>query len=140
LYPVILKRYGLEVAIKEIASKFNSNSKTEFNLLFESKSKLIDIKELTIFRVCQELCNNAAKHANASKVMLHISENSDVVTILFEDDGVGFDMSKVTEGIGLNSMKGRVGAVGGSLDYTSEANKGVKVIINIPIGQNDEDD
>ena len=140
LYPVILKRYGLEEAIKDIVHKFNNDSKTKFSLEYDVKCSLIDIKQLTIFRVCQELCNNASKHAEASNVMLHVNEFSQGITILFEDDGKGFDMSEVKEGIGLNSIRGRVGAVGGTLDYTSESNKGVKVIIRIPKDQNDQKD
>lgn len=140
LYPVILKRHGLQEAIKDAIYKFNSNNKTEFVLNYNLSCNLIEIKDLTIYRVCQELCNNAVKHAQASTVILNLSENARDVVIEYRDDGVGFDLGKAKDGIGLNSIKGRIGAIGGMLEFHSNPKEGVQVNISIPKKEDDGED
>ena len=139
LYPVILKRHGLQEAIKEAINKFNSHNETEFNLDYNLEFKLSETKELAIYRVCQELCNNAMKHAQSKKVSLSLNEQTENVIIHYKDNGIGFDLSKAKDGIGLSSIKGRVGAIGGVLKYQTEPNKGVEVTITIPKKENDKE-
>jgi signal transduction histidine kinase len=99
-------------------------------------SKIPSRLEPTIFRLVQESLNNAAKHAEASHVWLSLQrlESDAILKLLIRDDGIGFDPKEVTNsGLGLNQMRERVTAVGGTLQVDSEPGEGTIVIAEIPI-------
>jgi PAS domain S-box-containing protein len=91
--------------------------------------------EPTVFRLVQESLNNAAKHADASRVWVSLQrvEGSEALGLLLRDDGCGFDPDEVmNSGLGLNQMKQRVAAVGGTLRVDSRPGKGTTVIAELP--------
>ena len=92
--------------------------------------------ELTIFRLVQESLNNAAKHAEASCVWVTLQyvESDATVTLLVRDDGRGFDPEEVaSRGLGLNQMRERVDAVGGTLQLESQPGKGTTMLAQLPV-------
>jgi PAS domain S-box-containing protein len=90
------------------------------------------IKE-AYYRVAQEALNNVIKHAQAKNVNIQIKLRKGRVVMEITDDGAGFDLQHVQKGIGLDSMKSRAGAIGGSLTIFSEPQKGTKVVISAPL-------
>ena len=86
----------------------------------------------------------AAKHAEANRVWvsLHIVEDVKMLNLSIRDNGLGFVPDKVTtNGLGLNQMKERVSAVGGTLRLESQPGTGTTVIAQLPIsGQTKEAD
>ena len=87
-------------------------------------------------RLVQESLNNAAKHAEASRVWVSLQrvEGRETLYLLVRDDGCGFDPYEVTDnGLGLNQMRERVAAVGGTLQLGSQRGKGTTVIANLPV-------
>jgi signal transduction histidine kinase len=100
--------------------------------------------EPTIFRLVQESLNNVAKHAEADRIWVTLSraKNDAILELLVRDDGCGFDQNGVSDnGLGLNQMRERVNAVGGTLQIESRTGSGTSVTAQIPImGQADGDD
>lgn len=137
LYPVVLNKYGLNEALKDMMQKAEEGCNMQFELKHLYQPELSELKRLTVFRVCQELCTNAMKHSKGSKVVLELKESNGDLQILYTDDGQGFDTQGDFGGIGMNSMKGRVGSIGGSLNFESETGRGLNVNILVPVGMKD---
>lgn len=132
LYPVILVRHGLDQAISDLVEKANQEIQTNYSLKLESAKQLREIVQLTIYRVCQELLTNARKHAKAKQVTLTVMDQDNKTIIEYQDDGIGFDTTKIHHGLGLNSIKGRVEAIGGKVELISTVDTGVHYKIIVP--------
>ncbi len=135
LMPSTLEKFGLSLAVKEMCDRFQTT--TSLPIVFEEIGKtphLSKTRELMVFRIIQELLNNALKHSGASvlKVILKNSGNLDVIV---EDDGAGFDLNEQQiegKGLGLFNIENRARLAGGAVIFDSEVGKGSKIIISIP--------
>ncbi|MHA7060217.1 tetratricopeptide repeat-containing sensor histidine kinase [Aquimarina sp. M1] len=110
------------------ASKLN----TTFNAF---PRKTIDALDETLqvetFKIIQELVTNSIKHAKASAIELQFNFVDNELNILFEDDGVGFNLDKNVEGIGFRNIRSRLNKISGTIDIDSRIKRGT--IINIEI-------
>ena len=95
-------------------------------------SKLNYNKKIYIYRIIQELSTNIQKHAIATNVNIHLIGHQDHITIMAEDNGVGFDKKKINSGIGLNNIKRRVTLYDGKMKIDSQIGDGTTIIIDIP--------
>lgn len=141
LNPHLLKEVGLIQTLKMYLEK--ESYSTPFELEFqEGHAAVIETKDLLtkrhIFRIVQELLNNAKKHSQASKVTFQITEKDNYFCLVYEDDGVGFhDRDEVhleigASGMGLEQMRSRVLHVGGRFELNAQNGNGTKIIITIP--------
>ncbi|MEM9324272.1 MAG: sensor histidine kinase [Bacteroidota bacterium] len=101
-------------------------------------NELPDDLHSELFKIIQELLTNALKHAKANKISIQINKHEDAIKLLFEDDGVGFDTSKVTEGIGLRNIKDRLEQLEGGLYVDSALGRGTVVDIDLPLPDDQE--
>jgi len=99
------------------------------------ETRLDNSLEITIFRIIQELITNVIKHAQATEVTVHLTPHDDVLNVMVEDNGRGFDVSQIKRGatMGLYSIQKRIENAGGSVFIDSIPNKGTTVIIDIPL-------
>ncbi|KAA9021603.1 PAS domain-containing sensor histidine kinase [Niallia endozanthoxylica] len=137
LRPPLLKELGLERALENLF-EYTQLSST-FKIMFETdmtNSLMID-EELTIgiYRITQELLNNAAKHSKAS--MLHFQMSTqDTLKIYYYDDGVGFEREKLTptfHSMGLTGIRQRVQSLNGKIEFDSVPGQGVAISMDFPI-------
>lgn len=134
LMPDLLTKYGLQVAIEEFASRM-SNSSLDIHTEFINYSNSIsEDKQLLIYRIIQELVNNAIKHANASEIIIQISEEENTLNITIEDDGKGFDRNRldVRKTAGFHNIESRVQFLKGTINIISELNIGTSIELQIP--------
>lgn len=135
LMPETLLELSLEHALRDLCAK-NSNTvtKIEFQYLIK-KSKLTKTDEMMVYRIIQELLNNALKYAQASQVLVSCSQNKDVFFITVEDNGVGFDVSDAEKknGMGLKNIKNRVEFLNGKLEIESKINQGTSAYIELTV-------
>ncbi|WP_109436562.1 ATP-binding protein [Aquimarina sp. AU119] len=89
--------------------------------------------QVEIFKIIQELLTNTIKHANADKITIQLNHFEDAIKLLFEDDGVGFVVSKNRFGIGLTNIKNRLKKLAGEMHIDSTPKRGTIVNIDIPI-------
>ena len=87
--------------------------------------------DVVLLRTLQESLSNIRKHARASTVEVVLSYQDTAVVLLVTDNGVGFDVSSVTDGFGLRGMRSRVDQVGGTLSVTSEPGVGTTVELEV---------
>jgi signal transduction histidine kinase len=115
--------------------------KTEFiKDIHDSHIEVLDENTRAIlFRNVRELLTNVVKHAKAEKVSVRLKAEDTMVTIVVEDDGVGFDPQAVIQpgeekgGFGLFSVQERMENLGGAFEIVSEPRKGCKVIMTAPL-------
>ncbi|WP_249090335.1 ATP-binding protein [Elizabethkingia ursingii] len=135
LMPDLLVKYGLEVAIQEFASRI-SNSALDIHTEFINYSNsLPEEKQLIIYRIIQELVNNAIKHAEASEIIIQISQEDNVLNLTVEDNGKGFDYKglNVKKTAGFHNIESRVQFLKGTMNIISELNIGTSIELQIPI-------
>jgi two-component system sensor histidine kinase DesK len=91
-------------------------------------------KRRNIFLVVKEALHNIIKHSQAKNVFLSIKELHGQMLIEIKDDGIGFDVTQIEKGNGLNSMQKRMESIGGFLAIESE--KGTILHIAIKLSSN----
>jgi signal transduction histidine kinase len=98
----------------------------------EEINKLSQKIEVELYRILQELITTMAKHAKATKCTISITLHNNYLNVIIEDNGVGYNITKKSKGIGLTNIASRINSVKGSLDIDSLKGKGTTVNINIP--------
>ena len=90
--------------------------------------------EAALYRVCQEALTNVASHASASRVAVRLVATPEWVQLSIQDDGRGFDPSRVADGRhGIVGMRERVQMLGGSLQIESSPGEGTRVEVTVPL-------
>lgn len=133
-----LVKYGLIAELKDLAKRIERimDEKLKVELHVEGLEKRINNfrVEDDIFKVVHEITNNVMKHAEASKIIIHIKKTPQGQLFLtVEDNGRGgIDFSNLPEesGIGLMNIEARVNELGGKINYQSIKNEGTKVAID----------
>ena len=137
MMPKTLVEFGLQAALKDYCSSM-TGSNTKVTLQFYGNDKGIKLnKQVMIYRVIQELINNAIKHANATEVLVQYMREGDRVDITVEDNGIGFDERKNLKqneiGMGLSNLQTRVAYLKGNIIFESEENEGTTVNVHLNI-------
>ena len=89
--------------------------------------------KMNVYRIIQEAFNNINKYANATKIGLALDVEKGFLHLEINDNGVGFNVKKVKNGIGLKNMKNRAEAMKGEISIVSERDKGTTIKLKIPI-------
>ena len=133
----VIAKHGLLKSVKEMANKISISNQLEIEVIdYGLETRLENSLELTLFRIIQELISNAVKHAQASEISIHITNHGDMINLMVEDNGKGFNASQITKtnkGMGINSIDKRVEHLDGKMTIESEKNKGTTIIIDIPL-------
>jgi signal transduction histidine kinase len=133
----IIGKEGLLVAIKKMAEKMTIINRLQINVIpFGLTQRLSNSTEVTLFRIVQELCTNIIKHSEADEVNIYLTQHSpDLINIIIEDNGKGFDYKTVTnkDGIGLKSIEKKVEQMGGTFTVDSVISKGTTIIIDLAL-------
>jgi len=95
-------------------------------------SKLSYNKKKYVYRIIQELATNIQKHAYATNVNIYLTGHQNHLTIMAEDNGIGFDEKTIKRGIGLNNIKRRVTLYDGKMKIDSKKGNGTTIIIDMP--------
>lgn len=142
LNPHLLKEVGLKQTLKMFVEKESYGTPFEISFRAENISD-IEGKDLAakrhIFRIVQELLNNAKKHSQAANVSFHMWEEGRFFYLSYQDDGVGFHVKEEVaveiagSGMGLAYMRSRVLHVGGSFKLETQVGEGTHIVITIPI-------
>ncbi|MEK4230701.1 GAF domain-containing sensor histidine kinase [Solibacillus sp. FSL H8-0538] len=90
--------------------------------------------EETLFRITQEALNNIRRHAGVTDAALYINVTATDVLLVVKDEGRGFvvDAHNTIPSMGIQSIKDRAHAIGGSVDWVSEIGKGTELLIRLP--------
>ena len=115
MMPESLLRYGLKASLTDFCSAIPI---AEFHY-FGNEARLSEKMEIMIYRCIHELVNNALKHAKANHINVQLVQEADRLSFTVQDDGIGFDQSQTTEGMGLQNVRQRVTAFQGEIHIYS---------------------
>lgn len=132
LMPPILDKFGLKIALEELFDEFTSNTSIKIIHNIETLDSLDKNNELHVFRIAQELINNALVHGKADQLQMELKKEDEGFALVFKDNGVGFDVEvhKKKSGIGLQNIKSRVAILNGQLFVESSKKSGSIFTIN----------
>jgi len=128
LRPPNLGKKTLAEALQEYVIDWSRQNGIAADLKIDNVSSLPLPGDETLFRVTQEALANVARHSNARHVMVELADQDDEIILRIEDNGVGFDLSQVEKGVGLDSMRERLETVGGHLNVSSGTSSGTQVV------------
>jgi NarL family two-component system sensor histidine kinase LiaS len=128
LRPASLESKTLVEALQEYVTDWSRQNGIAADWRADRAASIPFANEETLFRVAQEALANVARHSQARHVTVELSSQEDEILLTVEDDGVGFDKSGVAKGVGLDSMRERLEAIGGQLSISSENSSGTRVI------------
>jgi len=138
LLPPTLEEFGLSQALTALCEKIESASGIRISKKIQTIEPRLTIEqELALYRVVQEMINNALKHAEASEFSIHLESNMGEVQLCFSDNGKGFDMNEIKSshlvrtGLGLKNLENRVKVAGGKMKFESVLGKGTRIEITI---------
>lgn len=135
LRPSVLDDLGLIPAIRSYLSRYSNHY--NIDVYFDcALNRRLDISiELTIYRIIQEALTNIRKYAEVLDASVTVREMDNVVRVMVEDKGKGFDLGNQSPGVGLFSMDERARSVGGTLSINTEPGIGTKIILEVPISK-----
>ncbi len=122
---------GFINAMERFSHRINSIGEIEFSLEIDEsiqESDLESIDNFNLYRIIQELFNNALKHSNATVFTFKMNKDeSGKIAMDVSDNGDGFDIEKVNHGLGLANLKYRMNMSGIKGDFNSKQGEGTKV-------------
>lgn len=146
LSPQVLNDFGL---VRGITNFINKNPQLRtIEMRFDTnlrKERFDHDIEVILYRVICELINNSLKHSGCTKIELDLQLVYDRIYLTYSDNGRGFDTQAVADyGMGMSNITSRIHSLGGTIEITSQPNKGMAASIVVStIGENivnDEDD
>ncbi len=145
LRPRALDELGLSLALGELVHQWRQRHR-KVNIVYNIANNIgpiDDVVSITVYRVLQECLTNIAKHANARRVSINVKQDKQHISLLIEDDGVGFDLSQSPKGFGLAGMKERVQGLMGVMkietskkarqEESDVENPGTRIMIKLPL-------
>ena len=135
LVTVELDERGLASALERLAAKF----RTELGvpLAFRGDAGHVELPasaQHLLLRIAQEALYNIWKHAGATRVEMGLTQREDQLELAIEDDGAGFDPSRILPGhFGLEGMRARANVLGARLTIDSTPGKGTRIVVRVAI-------
>jgi signal transduction histidine kinase len=138
LRPPVLEERGLMPALRETLARFGTDLGVATEFTGHLDAEIPGDLETLAFRVVQEALTNIAKHADASRVTVHVSSEQEHLRIEVEDDGTGFETERARDflrsgRVGLASMRERVELASGTFAVRSTPGRGTAVMATIPL-------
>ncbi len=90
-------------------------------------------QQIILFRIVQEILQNAIKHSGAKNVDIRIKEENQLLFISISDDGNGFDENSITKSMGMLNINHRSRLLGGTAQWHTSAGSGTRVTIQLPV-------
>lgn len=133
MMPEALMKLGLQQALQDYCDSLSAGQAYKINCEFHGlENRMEPTIEIVVYRVVQELLNNAIKHSDASIILAQVMRNDNNLTITIEDNGKGFTMDEISilRGSGLKNIKSRVDYLKGQIDIQSAPGKGTSIHID----------
>jgi signal transduction histidine kinase len=136
IHPRVLDDLGLAAALSWLARQTREQEGLHVEAFADDGAPIPRLAATVLYRVAQESLRNAARHAQAHRVELWLRRTATAATIEVVDDGRGFDVRRAEErrpGMGLFSMRERVGLANGSLSVESAPGRGTRIVATVPL-------
>lgn len=136
MMPGALRKSGLSLTIKDLLENTFSNTSINFSYdTFGFDQRIDESKEVSIYRVCQELAANVLKHSGCNKVDVQLYKNNNSIILVVEDNGKGIPVA-AEGGMGLKNIISRAEAMNGSFMIEKAPLAGTVATLKIPLFKN----
>lgn len=136
LMPGSLIRLGFVAATKDLIRKLNHKDKLKIDFRIVNLDERLGEKiEVALYRILQEILNNALKHSQANKIYIVLSKEDNMVELSIRDNGIGFNPDIITKskGIGWKNIYSRLAVINGTMEVKSRIGQGVHIKIEVPV-------
>ncbi|MCP4139812.1 MAG: hypothetical protein GY755_05895 [Chloroflexi bacterium] len=135
LRPPVLEAEGLAAALETRLYAVEKRAGLKAEIQPEIKGRLPLEIEDGLYRISQEVLNNALKHAEAKHIWVNISQDEDIVRLEIKDDGRGFDLdtARKSGGMGLSGIEERAQKMKGKLSIETKPEQGTRTIVEVKI-------
>ena len=141
LRPEILDEVGLAEALQWYGGEFSKRTSISIRFTIFPKKFDVDKKQTTeLFRIFQEILANIAKHSNASKVVVFLKKENELLTLRVKDDGIGIketDMANKNS-FGILGIRERAKLMGGQMNIKGAPGKGTTITVEVPAIETDQ--
>jgi signal transduction histidine kinase len=124
LVPESLLRFGLTKAVSDFCHLVSNDLVQVHFHANEISDSLSSSIQINVYRIVQELVNNALKHAKCNEITVSCSQNKNLLLITVDDNGIGFKLSKLSSisGQGIKNLQNRVDLFHGNIQFESDEN------------------
>ena len=134
LRPGILADRQLDQALRALAEEMPGDSDVGVEVSVDTAlAAALSGRSADIVQLTREALSNVRRHAQATMATISLSRRGSTALLAIEDNGIGFDPQTDSLGSGMGNMRARATALGGSLEVTSQAGKGTKLLLKVPI-------
>ena len=136
LMPNSLLRKGLNEALSEFAGNITLNSAMKIDYSFQGNLILPEQMAVNIYRILQEVIQNSLKHSQATKMVLELTNQKNILLIHISDNGIGFNYEnelKENVGFGLKNLQSRTQILGGNMFSDCSIGNGTHYKFEIPL-------
>ncbi len=131
--PEVLQHHGLNDALETHCQNLSPCCPAQISFYsFGKPFRFEPGAELTVYRIAQELIQNAVKHAQATQIIVQLQFDGPDVLLTIEDDGIGFDSGRLRPGSGIDILRQNVHGLGGAIEWDAAGGAGTTVTVNIP--------
>jgi signal transduction histidine kinase len=141
IHPRVLDDLGLGAALSWLTRQTREQEGLDAEVFADEGTPIPRLEATVLYRVAQESLRNAARHAHGRRVEVRLRRTATTATLEVKDDGIGFDVRRAEErrpGMGLFSMRERVGLANGTLLIESAPGRGTRVVATVPLTDNME--
>jgi signal transduction histidine kinase len=130
IYPQALSRWGLARALEVLAARYPDRVK----MTAATAARFPAEVDAAMYYCCTEAVQNASKHAGPdAHISIRLYTRADHLHLEVRDNGPGFDPTAAHDGVGLQNMRDRLGAVRGSVEILSQLGRGTLVAASAPV-------
>ncbi len=136
LMPRAIIDFGLIISLKSLVDQIRITSEFDISFYENLNNQRFNTNlELNLYRIAQECINNIVKHSKAKQVNIQLVLHSNILTLMIEDNGIGFNYGEFNEeiGLGLNNIRNRVLSIDGILNIDSKLMSGTTITVELKI-------
>jgi signal transduction histidine kinase len=133
LHPKALDDFGLVAALERLIETWGSQTGIAVDFAARlGDASVSDDAATAIYRIVQEALTNVVKHAAARHVSILLTRQNERVVAVIEDDGLGFDPGRESDGSGIHGMRERIQLLDGRLRIESGSGSGTTLVVEVP--------
>jgi signal transduction histidine kinase len=133
LHPPSLNKVELSKVLEGFCSTFQETSRLQIDFSCQKEFPMLpDTHTMAIYRFIQEGLTNVSTHARATSAWINLDYSNNEINVTLEDNGHGFDVSTMREGLGIQGIRERFFILGGSFEIESVKGKGTQVSGTLP--------